>query len=125
LGKNPLPKGRCYFEVRVVNLLNNGLIIGVVNSQRKGQRHSYDQKDCVCYDGTGKIFETGRKWPVPVKFQTGHMVKVMVDSEKSIIRWYISYTEVGSALIPDTLRNCELVPYIELNEVKDKISINK
>lgn len=62
---------------------------------------------------------------MPVKFQTGHMVKVMVDFHQSIIRWFISHTEVGSALIPDTLRNCDLVPYIELNEVKDKISINK
>jgi hypothetical protein len=53
------------------------------------------------------------------------MVKVMVDLNQSIIRWFISHTEVGSALIPDTLRNCDLVPYIELNEVKDKISINK
>lgn len=59
--------------------MNNGLIIGVVSDTRKGQRHSYDQKDCICYDGTGKVFEMGKKWPVPVKFQAGQLVRVLVD----------------------------------------------
>jgi len=83
---------KSYFEVKVINLVNNGLIIGVVSQSRKGQRHSYDQKECICYDGTGKIFELGRKWPVPVKFQSGHMVRVMLDYDQMLIKWFISYT---------------------------------
>lgn len=100
-------------------------MIGVVDQGRRGQRHSYDQKECICYDGTGKIFELGKKWPTPVKFMAGHVVRVVVDFEHFLIKWFISYTEIGSCLIPDTLRNCKLVPYIELNEIKDKISLNK
>lgn len=101
--------------MRIINLLNSGLIIGLVSESRRGQRHSYDQRECVCYDGTGKIFEMGRKWPVPVKFQSGQVVRVMLDLELSLIRWFISFTEVGSVQLPDTLRNCILVPYLELN----------
>lgn len=70
---------RSYFEVRAINLASNGLIIGVVSQTRKGQRHSYDHKECICYDGTGKIFELGKKWPVPVKLQSGQIVRVMLD----------------------------------------------
>lgn len=113
LGNEVLGKTtRCYFEVRILNLLNSGLIIGVVSEQRRGQRHSYDQRECVCYDGTGKVFEMGKKWPVPVKFQAGQVVRVQLDLEHAIIRWFISYTEIGSVLIPETLRNCKLVPYL-------------
>jgi hypothetical protein len=54
----------------------------------------------------------------------GHVVRVVVDLEQSLIRWLLNYTEIGSCLIPDSLRNCALVPYIELNEIKDKISLN-
>ena len=104
--------GKHYFEVKAINLVNNGLIIGVVSQARKGQRHSYDQKECICYDGTGKIFELGRKWPAPVKLQSGHTVKVVVDFDQMLIKWFISFTEIGSVLIPDTLRDCKLVPYI-------------
>jgi len=96
-----------------------------VDQSRKGQRHSYDQKECICYDGTGKIFDMGRKSPTPVKFMSGHVVRVVVDCEQSLIKWFLNYTEIGSCLIPNSLRNCQLVPYIELNEIKDKISLNK
>jgi hypothetical protein len=36
----------------------------------------------------------------------------------------IGFTEIGSVMIPENLRNCKMVPYIELNEVGDKISMN-
>lgn len=78
----------------------------------------------MCYDGTGKIFESGRKYPTPVKLMSGHIVRVVVDWQQSLIKWLLNYTQIGSCFISNELRNRNLVPYIELNEIGDKILLN-
>lgn len=66
----------------------------------------------------------GKKYPALTKAQTGQIIRVVLDLECSMVRWLVGYTEIGSVLLPDNMRNSKLVPYIELNEVGDKIVLN-
>jgi len=116
--------GKTFFEVKIVKLSNGNLLLGVVSLSRRGQRHSYNQKECVCFEATGMIFEMGNKYPAVAKAQAGQTIRVVLDLEGGMVRWLVGLTEIGSVVLPDNMRSSKLLPYIELNEVGDKIVLN-
>lgn len=76
----------------MISSINGGVILGVVCNSRRGERHSFDKKQCVCYDGKGFIFEQGQKIKMPCKFDNGQTIRVVVDPKEGLIQWYVGYT---------------------------------
>lgn len=66
----------------------------------------------------------GKKYPSILKLQAGQTVRVHLDLDSSRVRWLVGFTEVAAVLLPDFLIHSKLVPYIELNEVGDCITLN-
>lgn len=66
----------------------------------------------------------GKKYPAVAKAQAGQTIRVVVDFESVMVKWLVGHTEIGSVVLPENMRNSKLVPYIELNEVGDKIILN-
>ena len=100
------------------------MVIGIVGENRRGERYSYDKKECICYDGQGFIFEQGHKIKMPCQFHNGQTIKVVLDPVEGLIHWFVGYTEVGSTLIPESMRKMKVLPYFELYCKSDKIAIN-
>ena len=84
-----------------MKLLNGNFLVGVVSSSRKRFKHSYDQMECLCFDARGKLFDQGRKSPALFKVQAGQTIKVMLDFDESMVRWYVGWTEICSVKVPE------------------------
>lgn len=67
----------------------------------------------------------GKKYPSIAVLKAGQTVRVHFDVESSKVRWLVGFTEIGSVFVPDYLVHSKLVPYLELNEVGDSISLNE
>ena len=42
----------------------------------------------------------GKKYPAIVKLQAGQTIKVVVDLDISMVRWYAGLTEIASVKVP-------------------------
>lgn len=85
-------KNKKFFEIKVISTAATQVVIGVVGEARKGERYSYDKKECVCYDGQGFIFEQGQKIKMPCQFYGGQTIRVVLDPFECLIQWFVGYT---------------------------------
>lgn len=55
---------------------------------------------------------------------SGVEVRVVVDREKEMVKWYQNGVEIGSTIISPHLLSKRLVPYIQLNYEGDRVTFN-
>ena len=61
---------------------------------------------------------------MPFQLHNGQTVKVVLDPFEKLIHWLVGCTEVGSAMIPESMQKMKILPYFELYYNNDKIAIN-
>lgn len=126
LGRDPLPTtGRHYFALFLDRTTYSIFSVGIASQSRRNYKHSHDHPDCITYFAkTGMVWELGRSRGGGPVIPSGVELRVVVDREKEMVKWFQNGEEIGSTIISPHLLAKRLVPYIQLNYEGDRVTFN-
>lgn len=110
-------EGRFHFDVRIILIKNNNIVVGVITEKCKEEQFSFKKMNCICYNGyDGSICEEDRQKYVNFKPKEGNRIRTLVDMANSRVDWYIMdgnqvRNHIGSAVIPPSMLKQPLFPY--------------
>jgi hypothetical protein len=114
----PIPKeGRYYFDIKIILIKNNNIVVGVVTDKNKEEQFSFKKNNCVCYNGyDGSICEQEKQSYVTIKPKEGNKLRTVVDMSMGQVEWFIMggdmiKTLIGRANIPNCMTKQSLYPY--------------
>jgi len=123
-------EGRYYFDIRIILIKNNNIVVGVITEKCKDEQFSFKKMNCVCYNGyDGSICEEDRQKYVTFKPKEGNRIRTMVDLGCARVDWFImegshSKVHIGTASIPASMLKQPLFPYFELYWEGNKVRLN-
>jgi hypothetical protein len=133
-GREAVPReGRHYFDLRIILIRNNNIVVGVISDKSKDEQFSFKKPNCVCYNGyDGSICEQEKQRLVDCKPREGQRIRTvvdLVDPSNATVSWYLMGGEqgthaIGTAAIPPSMAKLPLFPYFELYWENNKVKIN-
>lgn len=93
-------EGKHYFSIFVQKINWSIFSVGIVNQNRRNFPTSHESKDCITYFAkNGTIWEQGICRGGGPLILEGSEVKIVLDNEKGLVKWFADGVEIGSTRV--------------------------